>query len=50
VGILREEALRDALENLSYRERRVLELRYGRSRMRSACRRSAAQPTRATAG
>ena len=23
------EALRDALENLSYRERRVLELRYG---------------------
>ena len=29
VEILTEEALRDALENLSYRERRVLELRYG---------------------
>jgi RNA polymerase primary sigma factor len=27
--ILTNEALRDALENLSYRERRVLELRYG---------------------
>ncbi len=27
--ILTEEALREALENLSYRERRVLELRYG---------------------
>jgi len=27
--ILTKEALRDALENLSYRERRVLELRYG---------------------
>ena len=26
---LTNEALRDALENLSYRERRVLELRYG---------------------
>ena len=26
---LRNDALRDALENLSYRERRVLELRYG---------------------
>jgi RNA polymerase primary sigma factor len=29
VEILASEALRDALENLSYRERRVLELRYG---------------------
>jgi RNA polymerase primary sigma factor len=29
VEILRNDALRDALENLSYRERRVLELRYG---------------------
>jgi len=29
VEILREDALRDALANLSYRERRVLELRYG---------------------
>ena len=29
VEILAKEALRDALENLSYRERRVLELRYG---------------------
>jgi RNA polymerase primary sigma factor len=29
VEILTQEALRDALENLSYRERRVLELRYG---------------------
>jgi RNA polymerase primary sigma factor len=29
VEILTNEALRDALENLSYRERRVLELRYG---------------------
>jgi RNA polymerase primary sigma factor len=29
VEILTKEALRDALENLSYRERRVLELRYG---------------------
>jgi RNA polymerase primary sigma factor len=29
VEILNKEALRDALENLSYRERRVLELRYG---------------------
>jgi len=29
VDILGNEALRDALENLSYRERRVLELRYG---------------------
>src|SRR5450755_1875141 len=29
VEILREDAVRDALENLSYRERRVLELRYG---------------------
>jgi RNA polymerase primary sigma factor len=29
VKILTSEALRDALENLSYRERRVLELRYG---------------------
>ena len=29
VEILTEEALREALENLSYRERRVLELRYG---------------------
>ena len=29
VKILTHEALRDALENLSYRERRVLELRYG---------------------
>jgi RNA polymerase primary sigma factor len=29
VEILATEALRDALENLSYRERRVLELRYG---------------------
>ena len=29
VEILRDDALRDALENLSYRERRVLELRYG---------------------
>ena len=28
--ILTKEALREALENLSYRERRVLELRYGR--------------------
>ena len=27
--ILANEALRDTLENLSYRERRVLELRYG---------------------
>ena len=27
--ILTKEALREALENLSYRERRVLELRYG---------------------
>ncbi len=27
--ILTNQALRDALENLSYRERRVLELRYG---------------------
>ena len=27
--ILTTEALREALENLSYRERRVLELRYG---------------------
>jgi RNA polymerase primary sigma factor len=27
--VLRSEALREALENLSYRERRVLELRYG---------------------
>ena len=27
--ILTKEALRDALENLCYRERRVLELRYG---------------------
>ena len=29
VQTLRKEGLRDALENLSYRERRVLELRYG---------------------
>ena len=29
VEILANEALRDALENLSYRERRVIELRYG---------------------
>jgi RNA polymerase primary sigma factor len=29
VEVLTNEALRDALENLSYRERRVLELRYG---------------------
>jgi RNA polymerase primary sigma factor len=29
MAILTKEALRDALENLSYRERRVLELRYG---------------------
>jgi len=29
VETLAKEALRDALENLSYRERRVLELRYG---------------------
>ena len=29
VEILRDDAVRDALENLSYRERRVLELRYG---------------------
>jgi RNA polymerase primary sigma factor len=29
VEVLAREALRDALENLSYRERRVLELRYG---------------------
>jgi len=29
VEILTNQALRDALENLSYRERRVLELRYG---------------------
>ncbi len=29
VEILTQEALRDALENLGYRERRVLELRYG---------------------
>jgi RNA polymerase primary sigma factor len=29
VEILNKEALREALENLSYRERRVLELRYG---------------------
>ena len=29
VEILTHEALQDALENLSYRERRVLELRYG---------------------
>ena len=29
VETLTNEALRDALENLSYRERRVLELRYG---------------------
>ena len=29
VKILTQEALREALENLSYRERRVLELRYG---------------------
>ncbi|MGI8712345.1 MAG: sigma-70 family RNA polymerase sigma factor [Solirubrobacteraceae bacterium] len=29
VQILNQEGLRDALENLSYRERRVLELRYG---------------------
>src|SRR6202022_516988 len=29
VEILTNEALRDALDNLSYRERRVLELRYG---------------------
>jgi RNA polymerase primary sigma factor len=29
VAILTSEALREALENLSYRERRVLELRYG---------------------
>jgi RNA polymerase primary sigma factor len=29
VEILRNDALRDALENLSYRDRRVLELRYG---------------------
>jgi RNA polymerase primary sigma factor len=29
VEILTKEALRDALQNLSYRERRVLELRYG---------------------
>jgi RNA polymerase primary sigma factor len=29
VEILTQEALREALENLSYRERRVLELRYG---------------------
>jgi RNA polymerase primary sigma factor len=29
VGILAQEALRSALESLSYRERRVLELRYG---------------------
>jgi RNA polymerase primary sigma factor len=29
VAVLTNEALRDALENLSYRERRVLELRYG---------------------
>jgi RNA polymerase primary sigma factor len=29
VEILKKEALREALENLSYRERRVLELRYG---------------------
>ena len=29
VEILNKQALRDALENLSYRERRVLELRYG---------------------
>ena len=27
--VLTKEALREALENLSYRERRVLELRYG---------------------
>jgi RNA polymerase primary sigma factor len=32
VEILTNEALRDALENLSYRERRVLELRYGLGR------------------
>jgi RNA polymerase primary sigma factor len=29
VAILTNQALREALENLSYRERRVLELRYG---------------------
>ena len=29
VELLTKEALREALENLSYRERRVLELRYG---------------------
>jgi RNA polymerase primary sigma factor len=29
VAVLANEALRDALEQLSYRERRVLELRYG---------------------
>jgi RNA polymerase primary sigma factor len=29
VQILNNEALRDALKNLSYRERRVIELRYG---------------------
>jgi RNA polymerase primary sigma factor len=29
VEVLTKEALRGALENLSYRERRVLELRYG---------------------
>ena len=29
VEVLTTEALREALENLSYRERRVLELRYG---------------------
>jgi RNA polymerase primary sigma factor len=29
VEILTKEALREALENLGYRERRVLELRYG---------------------
>ena len=34
--ILTKEALREALENLSYRERRVLELRYGLGRRASA--------------
>ena len=32
VDNLTKEALREALENLSYRERRVLELRYGLGR------------------
>ena len=35
--ILTNEALRDALENLSYRERRVLELRYGLAVGRTPC-------------